>query len=226
VNRPLIALAGLIVAGGTVGGALIIAYPGGEEEVLQQVETVAPTATTDSEPPFCPLIGPCFSPAPDALTYLPLGPAVINGVTIPLPDGAVHTMGLQDPGGGFHSYETENSRLAFLGNGWLFENRIAEGERDRFAAAIEALHKAAEPITFNGVVIPVPAGALAHPPIMEFAEGWAGSPGKAPNLFLIEIGDSYLSWDVQGNVVGDEVKSEDAADFAPIREALSLARQQ
>jgi len=75
-------------------------------------------------------------------------------------------------------------------------------------------------------VIPVPVGAIAHPPIWESAEGWACPPDKAPNLFVIEVGESYLSWDIQGNVVGDQVKSEDAAAFAPMKEAFTLARRQ
>jgi len=46
VNRPLIALACLIVAGGTAGGALIIASPGGEEEAgVEQLQTSTPLAT-------------------------------------------------------------------------------------------------------------------------------------------------------------------------------------
>ena len=92
--------------------------------------------------------------------------------------------------------------------------------------SFEALHKVAPPIAFNGIVIPVPAGTVVQFPIQESADGWVGARDKAPNLFVIEIRDSYLSWDLQGNVVGDQVKDEDAAAFAPIREALSLAWQE
>ena len=62
MNRPLIALAGLIVAGGTAGGVLILASPGGEEEAVQEVDTATPSSASSGTPaasiPALPTLSP------------------------------------------------------------------------------------------------------------------------------------------------------------------------
>lgn len=61
MNRPLIALAGLVVAGGTIAGGGLIASPGGEEEVVQQVETATPDLSSTPGASI-----PAQSPSPEA----------------------------------------------------------------------------------------------------------------------------------------------------------------
>ena len=82
MNRPLIVLAGLIVAGGTAGGAFIIASPGGEEEVVQQVET----ATPSPEASVSPLLSPLSTPVPT----IPAGATLWRwvNVTVVVPDNS------------------------------------------------------------------------------------------------------------------------------------------
>jgi len=84
MNRPLLALAGLIALGGVVAGVYIVAAPGGEEETVQQPLQELPTPTL-----------PLESPLPTILPTIPAGwevyvdPAL--GFSFPQPPGLVAT---------------------------------------------------------------------------------------------------------------------------------------
>ncbi len=73
MNRPLFALAALVLAGGTAGAiAVYVASPGGEEEVSQQPATVtatpaSATPTPEASPATSPTVSPAASSTPDGI---------------------------------------------------------------------------------------------------------------------------------------------------------------
>jgi len=77
MNKPLMAFAGLIAAGGIAAGAYVIASSGGEEEVVGQVETVTPrasAATVTPTPTLSPSAFPTASAAPSSTNPSKLAP--------------------------------------------------------------------------------------------------------------------------------------------------------
>ncbi len=76
MNKPLLALAGLIALGGVGVGAYVVASPGGEEEAVQQVETATPAVTFVPTPTL-----PAITPGPGVTLY-----RWVN-VTVLIPDG-------------------------------------------------------------------------------------------------------------------------------------------
>lgn len=163
---------------------------------------------------------PCIPlPTPNA-TYRPIDPARVNGVEIPVPEGATVGVGIMDPGGTLYIYSTVDSRISFLANGWLMNNSVTGEEEAKFASSLERLHSIADPLQIGDKVIPVPLGAVIKPAISDSALGFAGPAGLAPNLIAIDLGESRLSFDLTGRVVVDEVKASDEASFGSVRQAL------
>lgn len=186
-------------------------------------------------PPPSPIPDPCPEgyvcdesgvPIVPIVTEVPVPePYVINGITIPLPDGAwpggVHRL----PGGWAHLYEKGDSNILFSLDGRLIVYQVSDSERENFQPAVEALHEAAPPLIVGGVEIPVPLGAAFQESISpEPVEGWLGVPEQGPHLNVISRGESWVSFDREGGVVASDIRTGDEGDFSAIVTALQSAR--
>lgn len=226
---PLVALAvALLITGVTFSVSLAIDEPlasFGKDADQVTLDMGDHPATYDSQGNPCPPDDlPCIPlPSPDVTSQPLVASATVNGVAIPLPKGALYTSVILEPGGGAVFYTLGESRIQFLGNGWLMENSVEESDAEAFAPALDALHEAAVPITIRDIEIPIPIGATIKPIIGQTSEGFLGPKDFAPNLLVISLRESYLSINIDGTVFADEVRPPEDDEFGPVKAALAEA---
>lgn len=218
MNRPLVALAGLIVAGGTAGGALLIASPGGEEEVVQQVETARPTpgkaqATAEPNPVIelpTPSVQPgCLaSPPPPGVKLWRWGDVI---VLIP-GDGEIRVVGT------FDGYDEHPALEVSAGGGWgrtvidaTTGAMITQDPKGDKAAEIDSVLATASVCPFDGRTAPWP---------------YTGDPPDGPRLTLGKL--SYLEPDpatgiqvLGGSECSASTQGGGCHDFLDVRSARS-----
>jgi len=148
MNKPLLAVSALLVACIGTAGAYVIASPGGEEEVVQQVETATPSASPTPEPlpTVAPLPPPTLAPGvtlwrwvnvtlliPDdsgvtfehTVIYSTAGEAVGQGIDVEKADAS-------DP-------QVSSHILIDAQNGAIFQENVRDEHRALFDAVIATL---------------------------------------------------------------------------------------
>lgn len=156
MNRPLLAFAGLLVAGGTAVGVYVAAPGGGEEEVVQQAATTMspvspePTPSTSSTPTPLVTFGPTPTPMPvpaDWGTYDP--PSSLFSIRYP--------PGWHESGGGFVSKDPMGKQGPLSDAiGVEISTQLDDGYgcgvlQYDLATGLISPEKGAEPITLGGI---------------------------------------------------------------------------
>jgi hypothetical protein len=143
-------------------------------------------------------------------------------VTIPLPPGGRIAAYATLPAGLTYAYIAGKSSLAFLPEGWIVDITLDADDEGKFTATIEALVEAADPISIRGESVKVPHRTIYRLPRWdELPEGYDGPAAEAPNLHMLMRGESYVSWDKDGNLVAQAIQPEDVEDFQPVLDALT-----
>jgi len=195
VNRPLIALAGLIVAGGTAGGAFLIASPGGEEEVLQQVETATPSGEASvtptpmsPSPTVSPSLAPGRTPGPGETLYRWVNLEVI------IPDGSGISAGpgaVDYPGKRLHfligKVDPEDSRISSTvvldsETGAIVEEQVLDQHREEIDRVLATLSVS----RFDRTTAPWPYNDEPTPDLVRQTDGGLSyiKPSPASGLYM------------------------------------------
>lgn len=150
---------------------------------------------------------------------------VVNGIEIPIPEGAHPGIGIGDPGGGIWFYATGeyDSTLIFSPNGWISGIELRSADLEEYRPAFDALEVAADPINVGGRTLRIPWGTVYRPPMFPVPESTADAPEDALWLHLLKRGQSILTFDIDGRVVTERIAGEDADEFRPILDVLSDA---
>ena len=233
MNRPLLAAIAGVAVLGTAAGAYVVASPGGEEEVVQQVETATPTTTATATPEALPTVPPVPTPT--------LAPGTVlwrwGEVTVLVSENSGISVGrtIEAPvahppdGGPVISLVLGESRLAIdARTGEILGDTVLDADRAAFDLVLLTL-KAGEPLN----IAAWPYSSTA-PTTQKSGGGggirfWAPDPASGiawhfgcadfvdkPGICFVEIQNtrSQLALNSEtGERLGDIVAAEDAEAF-------------